>query len=152
MIHEQKAQASAQKSKAAEKSKERHSHRTDGSRCPICGAEISSRFEICPECGGKLVSYCTFCGADMDRNDTECPECGMPAGGVKCPECGTLNHRSFCSKCNTPLTRAAQKAVQKALEDPKKGSDRPLRQARRARGADGGSGRSRRHYRWRGCS
>ncbi len=119
MIHEQKAQASAQKSKAAEKSKERHSHRTDGSRCPICGAEISSRFEICPECGGKLVSYCTFCGADMDRNDTECPECGMPAGGVKCPECGTLNHRSFCSKCNTPLTRAAQKAVQKALEDPK---------------------------------
>lgn len=119
MIHEQKAQAAAQKSKAAEKSKERHSHRTDGSRCPICGAEISSRFEICPECGGKLVSYCTFCGADMDRHDTECPECGMPAGGVKCPECGTLNHRSFCSKCNTPLTRAAQRAVKKALEDPK---------------------------------
>jgi hypothetical protein len=116
MIQGQAAKAATQ-DKVAQK--ERHRHSTDGTRCPVCGAEIDSRFEICPECGGKLVNYCTFCGADMDRSDTECPECGMPAGGVKCPKCGTLNHRSFCSACNEPLTRAAQKAIQKALADPK---------------------------------
>ena len=116
MIQGQAAKAATQ-DKVAQK--ERHRHSTDGTRCPVCGAEIDSRFEICPECGGKLVNYCTFCGADMDRSDTECPECGMPAGGVKCPKCGTLNHRSFCSACNEPLTRAAQKAIQKALADPR---------------------------------
>lgn len=116
MIQGQAAKAATQ-DKVAQK--ERHRHSTDGTRCPVCGAEIDSRFEICPECGGKLVNYCTFCGADMDRSDTECPDCGMPAGGVKCPKCGTLNHRSFCSACNEPLTRAAQKAIQKALADPR---------------------------------
>ena len=119
MAQEQIKANAATQDKVARKEKERHNHRTDGTRCPICGAEIDSRYEICPECSGKLVSYCTFCGADMDRSDTECPECGMPAGGVRCPKCGTLNHRSFCSACNEPLTRAAQKAVQKALADTK---------------------------------
>lgn len=109
----------ATQDRVAKKSLERHHHDNDGRKCPFCGADIDSRYEICPDCGGKLVSYCTFCGADMERGETECPECGMPAGGIKCPECGAHNYRSFCSKCNTPLTRAAQKSVQRALEDPK---------------------------------
>ena len=69
MIQGQAAKAATQ-DKVAQK--ERHRHSTDGTRCPVCGAEIDSRFEICPECGGKLVNYCTFCGADMDSRLQRC--------------------------------------------------------------------------------
>ena len=62
---------------------------------------------------------CTFCGAPMEPGETVCEECGMPADGVVCPNCGTLNFRPFCSHCNTPLNRAALRAVEKAMEDPK---------------------------------
>lgn len=63
--------------------------------------------------------HCTFCGAPMSSSDTVCEECGMSAKGVVCPTCGTLNFRPFCSQCNTPLNRAAIRAVEKAKEDPK---------------------------------
>ncbi len=62
---------------------------------------------------------CTFCGAPMEPGEKICEECGMPADGVVCPICGALNYRTFCSRCNTPLSRAAQRAVEKAKEDPK---------------------------------
>ena len=67
----------------------------------------------------QTSDHCTFCGAPMSPSDTHCEECGMPAEGVVCPNCGTLNFRPFCSKCNAPLNRAAVRAVEKALEDPK---------------------------------
>lgn len=86
--------------------------------CPNCKKIIPKGNEFCPHCGYKLVSYCTFCGCPMEKNDYICPDCGQPAKGVICPECGTLNHRSFCRKCNTPLTKAAVKAVEKAQADP----------------------------------
>ena len=63
--------------------------------------------------------HCTFCGAPMSPSDTLCEECGMSPEGVVCPSCGTRNFRPFCSHCNTPLTRAATRAVEKAKEDPK---------------------------------
>lgn len=91
---------------------------TGGSKCPYCGASIDPSCEICPQCGSKLVSYCTFCGTDLLPGETVCPECGMPTAGVKCPVCGTINHRSFCRKCNQPLTKAAIRAVEKAKVDP----------------------------------
>ena len=84
-----------------------------------CGAAVEADYEICPVCGHKLVDYCTFCGAAMLPNDIDCPECGMPSEGVVCPQCGTLNFRSFCRKCNSPLSRAARKTVEKAKADPK---------------------------------
>lgn len=87
--------------------------------CPYCGSAVQSNYEICPVCGHKLVEYCTFCGANMVATDIDCPECGMPSEGVVCPDCGTLNFRSFCRKCNRPLSRAARKAVEKAKADPK---------------------------------
>ena len=62
---------------------------------------------------------CTFCGAPMEAGETVCEECGMPADGVVCPNCGTRNYRTFCSCCNSPLTRAAQRAIEKAQDDPK---------------------------------
>lgn len=62
---------------------------------------------------------CTFCGAPMEPGETICEECGMSTDGVTCPNCGALNFRPFCSHCNTPLTRAAMRAVEKAKEDPK---------------------------------
>lgn len=62
---------------------------------------------------------CTFCGAPMEPGETICEECGMPVDGVVCPQCGIRNYRTFCSHCNTPLTRAAQRAIEKAVEDPK---------------------------------
>ena len=62
---------------------------------------------------------CTFCGATLEPGATECEECGMPVDGVVCPKCGTRNYRTFCSCCNTPLNRAAQRAIEKAVEDPK---------------------------------
>ena len=87
--------------------------------CPHCGAAVEAGYEICPVCGHKLVDYCTFCGAAMLPTDIDCPECGMPSEGVICPQCGTLNFRSFCRKCNKPLSRVARKAVEKAKADPK---------------------------------
>lgn len=62
---------------------------------------------------------CTFCGATLEPGATTCEECGMPVDGVVCPQCGTRNYRTFCSCCNAPLTRAAQRAIEKAVEDPK---------------------------------
>lgn len=88
-------------------------------KCPHCGAEIDKHAEFCPHCGKKLVDYCTFCGAPMAPDETICEECGMPANGVKCPNCGTLNVRSYCRNCNTALTKAAQRAIEKAKQDPK---------------------------------
>ena len=87
--------------------------------CPYCGSAVQPNYEICPVCGHKLVEYCTFCGANMVATDIDCPECGMPSEGVVCPDCGILNFRSFCRKCNRPLSRAARKAVEKAKADPK---------------------------------
>lgn len=87
--------------------------------CPYCGSAVEPDYEICPVCGHKLVEYCTFCGANMAATDIDCPECGMPSEGITCPDCGTLNFRSFCRKCNRPLSRAARKAVEKAKADPK---------------------------------
>ena len=55
----------------------------------------------------------------MEAGETICEECGMPVDGVICPNCGIRNYRTFCSHCNTPLTRAAQRAIEKAKEDPK---------------------------------
>lgn len=88
-------------------------------KCRYCGAAIGMNAEFCPKCGKKLVNYCTFCGASMLPSDTICEECGMPADGIACPNCGTLNVRSFCRKCNTPLTKAAMRAIEKAKQDPK---------------------------------
>lgn len=119
MNRQMNAATAAKGQEKAQNTRELHRHSTRSSSCPFCGCEIDSRFEICPECGGKLVSYCTFCGADLEPEDTECPECGAPVDGLTCPKCGTHNHRSFCSKCNEPLTRAAKKAVERAMEDPK---------------------------------
>ena len=62
---------------------------------------------------------CTFCGANMEPGETVCEECGMPVDGVVCPKCGIRNYRPFCSHCNTPLTKAAIRVVEKAKEDPK---------------------------------
>lgn len=90
-----------------------------GQTCPYCDAEVPKGAEICPECGARLVDYCTFCGSPMDKSQAVCDECGMPAAGVTCPDCGTLNHRSFCRKCNRPLTRAAVRALERAKADPK---------------------------------
>ena len=87
--------------------------------CPYCGSAVEPDYEICPVCGHKLVEYCTFCGANMAATDIDCPECGMPSDGITCPDCGALNFRSFCRKCNRPLSRAARKAVEKAKTDPK---------------------------------
>ena len=89
------------------------------STCPHCGAAVSSEYELCPECGWKLVDYCTFCGAPMSPEDIDCPECGMPADGIECPNCHTHNFRSFCIKCGQPISRAAKMAVEKAKKDPK---------------------------------
>lgn len=43
----------------------------------------------------------------------------MPVEGVVCPQCGVRNYRPFCSNCNTPLNKAALRAIEKAKEDPK---------------------------------
>ena len=68
---------------------------------------------------GKLPEgECSFCGAQTIPGQTVCEECRMPLGGIVCPVCGTLNHRSFCSKCNAPLNRAAEIAIEKAKRDP----------------------------------
>ena len=88
-------------------------------KCPHCGANVSAAYEICPECGWKLVNYCTFCGAPMNPEDMDCPECGMPADGVMCPTCNVRNFRPFCKQCGKPLSRAARMAVEKAKKDPK---------------------------------
>ena len=92
---------------------------SDTRTCPNCHAEVDKNAEFCPHCGHKLVDYCTFCGAEMTPNETVCEECGMPASGVKCPRCGALNVRSFCRHCNMPLTKAAERAIEKAKRDPK---------------------------------
>jgi len=88
-------------------------------QCPHCGASVSAAYEICPECGWKLVNYCTFCGAPMNPEDMDCPECGMPADGVMCHTCNVRNFRPFCKQCGQPLSRAARMAVEKAKKDPK---------------------------------
>ena len=98
----------------------RPSLKTSNSRhCRHCGAEVEANAEFCPYCGKKLVDYCTFCGAPMSPDETVCDECGMSASGVHCPQCGTLNMRPFCRHCNTPLTKAAIRAIEKAKQDPK---------------------------------
>lgn len=96
--------------------------RTDNAagKCPHCGAALErDDYEFCPVCGEKLVDYCTFCGAAMSAADVDCPECGMPSEGIVCRKCGTRNFRPFCRDCGQPLSLAAQRAVEKAKQDPK---------------------------------
>lgn len=107
--------AKARAAAAAKKEEEVQS----GGKCPNCGRGIGGDSEFCPHCGKRLVNYCTFCGADMLPGETVCPECGASAEGIVCPECGTLNQRGFCRRCNRPLTRAAERVLQKAQADPK---------------------------------
>ena len=90
-----------------------------GATCPFCGQTVGVGDEICLHCGHKLVLYCTFCGAPMSPDDKECSQCGTSADGIICPKCGSLSFRAFCPVCNNALTRAAQKAVEKAQSDPK---------------------------------
>lgn len=68
--------------------------------------------------GKSPEGKCSFCGAATVPGQTVCDECRMPLDGIVCPVCGTLNYRSFCSRCNTPLNRAAEAAVEKAKKDP----------------------------------
>ena len=89
-----------------------------GRNCPDCGAAVDADDEYCSSCGTRLVDYCPSCGAPMAPGQEVCDECGMSSRGVRCSKCGTLNHRAFCSKCNMPLTRAAERAVEKARKDP----------------------------------
>ena len=105
-------------SRESGKDKDRSCRTHSGVQCPKCGAAVPQGAEFCPQCGARLVNYCTFCGMPMNPADIECPECGMPANGIKCPQCGTLNQRPFCRSCGAPLTRAAERALQKAKEDP----------------------------------
>ena len=78
-----------------------------------------TRQKVTPLERPPFTGRCTFCGAPMEAGETICEECGMPVDGVVCPNCGIRNYRTFCSHCNTPLTRAAQRAIEKAKEDPK---------------------------------
>ncbi len=70
------------------------------------------------ETGKPPEGECSFCGARTVPGQTVCDECRMPLGGTVCPVCGTLNYRSFCSRCNAPLNRAAEAAIEKAKRDP----------------------------------
>lgn len=90
----------------------------DGQHCPWCGAQTEGTEEFCPQCGRPIAPYCTFCGTEMPAGEESCPECGMSRHGVVCPRCGTLNARSYCRKCNEPLTPAAKKEFERAKKDP----------------------------------
>ena len=91
-----------------------------GTVCPYCGATVNLGDAICLHCGHSLTSgKCSFCGASMKPNAKFCTKCGQSVEGVKCPQCGTLNSRTFCRKCNTPLTPRALKAIETAKNDPK---------------------------------
>lgn len=68
--------------------------------------------------GKQPEGECGFCGASTVPGQIVCDECRMPLDGIVCPVCGTLNYRSFCSRCNAPLNRAAEAAVEKAKKDP----------------------------------
>ena len=91
---------------------------SDDTGCPYCGQPVNKSWEWCPSCGHSLVDWCTFCGADIPRGEDECPECGVSRSGIVCPKCGTRNAGGFCRKCNEPLTLAAKKELERALEDP----------------------------------
>lgn len=94
------------------------SRNSDAMDCPNCGRPVKKSWEFCPHCGQALVDYCTFCGADVPPGEEECPECGMSRKGIICPQCGTPNGRGFCRKCNSALTLAAKKELERAKKDP----------------------------------
>jgi Predicted amidophosphoribosyltransferases len=91
-----------------------------GNSCTHCGAATQPNDEICSVCGrSHQAELCSFCGQGMDPDSAFCPECGNPRTGIICGQCHTLNFRSFCRKCNSPLNKLAQLAMEEAKADPK---------------------------------
>ncbi|MFH0736880.1 MAG: zinc ribbon domain-containing protein [bacterium] len=87
--------------------------------CPVCKAEVYLGADICEVCGAWLLEgKCKFCYAEITENEKYCSECGNPTDGIVCPNCGTNNIFDFCKKCNTPLTEAAHKELEKVKANP----------------------------------
>jgi len=47
-------------------------------RCPVCRAEVSPSFLVCPICTTKLRQACTSCRAPLEALWQVCPYCGTP--------------------------------------------------------------------------
>jgi uncharacterized paraquat-inducible protein A len=44
-------------------------------RCPTCGAAVSTERAICPRCLADLKVNCPECGAVVEANASRCPAC-----------------------------------------------------------------------------
>jgi DNA-directed RNA polymerase subunit RPC12/RpoP len=70
--------------------------------CPYCGTRNNALSKVCVQCGGDLVeAKRRAAGAELQAN--------MGPRQVTCTNCATVNpvSRSNCSKCGSPLPRAA---------------------------------------------
>jgi membrane protease subunit (stomatin/prohibitin family) len=96
-------------------------------KCPNCGAMVSSGKKFCPDCGKPMSSgtqkgpiTCDKCGFPISPTAKFCPNCGDPYN--PCPKCGTDLPRNAtqcgkcgyvlpnpCPFCGTPLDRPGLK-------------------------------------------
>jgi len=51
---------------------------SDGSRCPVCRAEVDDEFLICPVCTTRLRQPCVSCGKPLESAWQVCPYCETP--------------------------------------------------------------------------
>jgi RNA polymerase subunit RPABC4/transcription elongation factor Spt4 len=46
--------------------------------CPVCRAEVSDEFLVCPVCTTKLRQACTICARPLEQSWQICPYCETP--------------------------------------------------------------------------
>lgn len=52
--------------------------RLDAQACPVCRAEVSDEFLVCPVCTTKLRQACTNCTRPLEQSWQVCPYCETP--------------------------------------------------------------------------
>jgi hypothetical protein len=52
--------------------------RLGGQACPVCRAEVSDEFLVCPVCTTKLRQSCTTCARPLEQSWQVCPYCETP--------------------------------------------------------------------------
>lgn len=88
--------------------------RQQDEECPFCESRLTSKTEVCPNCGGNVSS--------VYKAERICPSCERETNNQNCPACGTAT----LSKSLSTLPKASTTKLQNPARESKKHSSSNL--------------------------